>query len=140
MEIEFDATDPEYGSIGCNLRDVEEIKAGKVKMVDSDEYITPLQTLTAVIDYPLTNAVTVTFKTKNVKGFTRKSFFLQVVKAYQRIYKEEGPDPEAPASAALYNRPTTQGKYGIWGHGIEDLCLEYADISKKGVVKLFIGS
>lgn len=44
-----------------------------------------------------------------------------IAKEYERIYSEHE-------------------KYGIWGHGIEDLGFERITINKEGVVELFVGS
>lgn len=48
-------------------------------------------------------------------------FLWTVAKEYERIYKEHK-------------------KYGVWGHGLEDLGFERITIRKDGVVDLFIGS
>lgn len=50
----------------------------------------------------------------------------EITLAYRRIYEEEKENP---------------GKYGIWGHRIEDLWLERMILDiETGNVKLFVGS
>lgn len=50
----------------------------------------------------------------------------EITLAYRRIYEEEKENP---------------GKYGIWGHHIEDLWLERMILDiETGNVKLFVGS
>lgn len=50
----------------------------------------------------------------------------EIVLAYRRIYEEEKENP---------------GKYGIWGHRIEDLWLEKATLDiETGNVKILVGS
>lgn len=50
----------------------------------------------------------------------------EIVLAYRRIYEEEKENP---------------GKYGIWGHRIEDLWLEKATLDiETGNIELFVGS
>ena len=140
--ISFDVKDPTDGFVGsARLADYKDVKAGKLELLNPTEYVTKLQTLSLVIDYPLTNAAKVTLSVTDPKGFTRLALFTQIVAAYKKIYKEENQgskDPEPTGN--LYNRPRTNGKYGIWGHVMEDLFLEGADVSKTGKVKLYMGS
>lgn len=80
--------------------------------------------LFVVIDYPLEEAVevTVTPKDYGVHGYpSLGAFLLTIAKKYEMIYK----NPR---------------KYGIWGHGIEDLYFERVSIKRDGMVELFIGS
>lgn len=86
------------------------------------ELITPEKHITIIFDYPLSNKTQLTFSSK--KGFTYKRFAQCVFQGYTKIYKEDGPD----------------GKYGIWGHGIEDLVLTSAYQTKPGVFTLGIDS
>lgn len=109
-----------------------------VEIEHADELLTPLETLTFEITYPLTNPAVL--KVANKGGFTRKDFIHAVYNVYSLIYNEEGPDPEIPNDSMLLNRPRSFGKYGIWGHVIGDLWLEGADINANGKVKLAIGS
>ena len=140
--ISFDVKDPTDGFVGsARLADYKDVKAGKLELLKPIEYVTKLQTLSLVIDYPLTNAAKVTLTTKDPKGFTRLSLFMHVAEAYKKIYDEENQgskDPEPTGN--LYNRPSTKGKYGIWGHCMEDLFLEGAEITKAGKVRLSMGS
>ncbi len=64
---------------------------------------------------------------------------------YRRIYDEEHADIDSQGTEIqrvcphMLNRATTDGRYGIWGHDIEDLVLEgvhYTD----GIFNLSIGS
>ncbi len=66
-----------------------------------------------------------------------------IAKHYAEIYKEEAETatlPTEPApGAALMNRPMTDGKYGIWGHTLDDLFLEGMEL-RDGVWHLEMGS
>lgn len=138
--VTFRWIDPEYGTLACALigQDYDAIKAGAIAIVGGEEYVTRLQMLAVPIDYPLTNPTTVRITTDDLRGFTKRSFYLKVAEAYQRIYEEEGPAPEP--EGMLLNRPETAGKYGIYGHELGDLVLVGASIAKSGAVELHVES
>jgi hypothetical protein len=74
---------------------------------------------------------------------TVKSFISFVAKTYERIYDEERETAtiaEGQASPMLANRNRTDGRYGIWGHVLNDLFLEGADFGDDGIWDLEIGS
>ena len=60
---------------------------------------------------------------------------------YHVIYKEEERTSADPAGLipGMLNHTATSGKYGVWGHGIEDLVLEGAERSN-GVWRIMVGS
>ena len=73
------------------------------------------------ISYPLKNPYTFTAKCRNLNDLIN-----EITLAYRRIYEEEKENP---------------GKYGIWGHHIEDLWLEKATLDiETGNVKILVGS
>lgn len=61
------------------------------------------------------------------KGFTRAMLVKTIVDSYIKIYKEEEttatvkttPQNQRP----ILNRNETNGKYGVWGHDLNDLAL-----------------
>lgn len=78
-------------------------------------------TVNITISYPLKNPYTFTAKCRNLNDLIN-----EITLAYKRIYKEEKENP---------------GKYGIWGHRIEDLWLEKATLDiETGNVKILVGS
>ena len=78
-------------------------------------------TVNVTINYPLKNPYTFT-----VKCIVLNDLINEIVLAYRRIYEEEKENP---------------GKYGIWGHRIEDLWLEKATLDiETGNVKILVGS
>lgn len=81
--------------------------------------------LECTIDYPLTNPCT--FK---VKGEFADEIIWQVINKYKKIYKEEDKTSKIQAGlvSGTYNRNKTDGKYGIWGHGFDDLILTDLEI------------
>ena len=63
---------------------------------------------------------------------------------YKKIYKEEYKTmSKLKSSKTLYNRGFSNGKYGIWGHGIHDLSIESIRILEgetKPLIEVGIGS
>jgi len=115
----------------------EEVKEA---LIDGDEIITQSSVIQIKFEYPLHNSTTLTF-TNEGKPFTRKCFWQAIFDGYTRIYREEdeaaGPTGTIPG---MYNRETSVGPYGIWGHIIEDLFIEGVVEKKKNFFTLQMGS
>lgn len=91
------------------------------------------------IIYPLTNKFQKSIKTGR-KGLTKNQLIHIIYKSYKQIYREEdGGIKEVARANGMYNRITTAGKYGIYGHDIGDLVLESISI-KENIIDLFVGS
>ncbi len=96
-----------------------------------------------LIDYPLNVTVELKLKVKNIKRFG--SLLWKIAQAYKTIYEEEEKTTTTiiiPRNKrkGMINRNPTDGKYGIWGHDLEDLYFEEIEIYDNGVIELFIGS
>ncbi len=96
------------------------------QLINKDEIVVKDDTITLLIDYPLTNECRLKINSKH--GFTRGELVMEVSKAYYKLFEEE----EATATVktipvekrtTVYNRNQTNGRYGIWGHDIADLML-----------------
>lgn len=104
-----------------------------------DEKVITSNSIDILFDYPLSKKLTITLKSTN--GFTRKRLVKQICKNYHRIYKQEKKDVggETENLPHSLNRDTSEGRYGIWGHHIQDL--ELVEIEKQGrVYHLLINS
>ena len=106
-----------------------------------EEIVISQRAVTIIIDYPLTNEYK--FDLSSDTGFTRVHLLNEINKAYRKIYAEE----EASATIKtipiekrkkLINRNDTNGKYGIWGHDIEDLMLARIEIYETPDKKLIL--
>jgi len=106
-----------------------------------EETVISQHSVTIIIDYPLTNEYK--FDLSSDTGFTRVHLLNEINKAYRKIYAEE----EASATIKtipiekrkkLINRNDTNGKYGIWGHDIEDLMLAQIEIYETSDKKLIL--
>lgn len=102
---------------------------------DADELITKKKEIVIKFDYPLSTPAEMKFK--STKGFTRKKIFECIHKGYKKIYASEKDPGHIPG---MYNRKTSEGKYGIWGHDIGDLVVEEVQQTKPGYFTLSIGS
>lgn len=94
---------------------------------------------TVKLDYPLTTPYE--FK---IYGATLVGEIVWLIaQAYVAIYEEElatATVAEGFAAPDSLNRNKTDGKYGIWGHGIEDLVVEEIAINDPYTISVFIGS
>jgi hypothetical protein len=106
--------------------EVEHPEKSVKQLVNKDEIVIEEDTITLIIDYPLTNEFRLKINSKH--GFTRRELITEISKAYYKLFEEE----EATATiktipvekrTTVYNRNQTNGKYGIWGHDIADLVL-----------------
>jgi hypothetical protein len=96
---------------------------------------------TLFIRYPLSNPYKKVFKT-SIKGMSRKELVKLIVDAYHEIYDtEESTSKIMPdLIPGMYNRNTTEGKYGIWGHDLGDLMLGGVYIGKNNVIEPSVDS
>jgi len=99
------------------------------------------QDFTLIIDYPLHIPYKYQFNTGE-KGMTREDFVKLCVDSYQFIYAVEDDTTTIKPGLipGIYNRITTDGKYGIWGHSLDDLVLCSADISDDNSIELGVDS
>lgn len=66
----------------------------------------------------------------------------RIGEGYKKIYEEEEGQSGYPSTYEnLLNRRRSDGKYGIWRHGIEDLVIESLRYNPETkIVQLFVGS
>jgi hypothetical protein len=93
-------------------------------------------------EYPLSRGVDLEFR--NAKRPWRLEDLLDcVAEGYVKIYDEEDATrtlpAQAPLDSILVNRPRTDGKYGIWGHILNDLYIE-GIYKEEGIWHLQMGS
>ena len=110
------------------------------QIIRPDEIIIPDEKITLRITYPL--SVELLYEYEQKGGFSRKDLFKIIYEEYKKIYDEEEAQVGDPGTyERLYNRKKSGGPYGIWGHYLEDLYLEFIRYdSKTRTVYLAIGS
>lgn len=77
------------------------------------------------------------------KGFTRGELIRVIKQTYDRCYAEEEDSSTEPVTniPGMLNRATTNGNYGIWGHGLDDLVLHTIEYNPlKNIIWLGIDS
>lgn len=98
------------------------------------------QIFTLIIDYPLTNPFEEKFMTPP-EGLTRIGLFTHIASSYKKIYKEEDEEVGDPGMIpGMMNRQTSDGKYGIWGHGLGDLVLHTAYLEDGNIISVGVDS
>jgi len=99
------------------------------------------KTYTLQIDYPLSTLFTHEFNTSE-KGMTRAEFIKMVVDAYHFIYdvEDDTVGHKTGNISRMYNREKSSGKYGIWGHHLEDLVLHTLIFEDNEVIKIGVDS
>ncbi len=103
----------------------EEPKYAKEVKLNPSEVVLPAdKTFVLVIDYPLTTSFKRKFETGKT-GMTRRQLVNLAVDSYKKIYKTEdmGVGEATGNIPGMFNRATSDGRYGIWGHGLGDLVL-----------------
>ena len=129
-------------TIKCNVR-VENIYFSRKEDDDNFSLKNPLKldqkTYTFTYDYPLTNKAT--FR-HNLDSDTSPFDILKIAAAdYHLIYDKENANSEIGPSPTTFNRGSSNGPYGIYGHYITDLYFEGISIDKNNCLITFaVGS
>jgi len=104
------------------------------KLIGRNETVITSAKVTVVIDYPLTNEYS--FELYSKSGFEREQLIAAISEHYYKLYEEEELTAKTKTvpidkRTKTYNRNTTDGKYGIWGHDIGDLVLTGVAVYRK---------
>src|SRR5262249_44976092 len=108
---------------------------GQLELCAANEKVTEKNVISILFNYPLSKHVTKKFRSQG--GFTRRDILRCIYDGYSEIYASE-PDPGYEDGTG--NRAQSKGSYGIWGHYINDLVVEWVRQPKPGYFVLFIGS
>jgi len=114
-------------------------KQSLARLRDGDDVVLPCRSIIVVADYPLKSEFEFALAADRPEGFTRAGIASMIVALYQRIYAEEEETSTTPVvpmekRQGLINRNRTNGKYGIWGHDLDDLALVRISPERRGVV------
>ena len=132
VAIQFKVNDPHYSNgpspyVGLTKKrqkhSLKYLHAPNATVIDD-------HMLTLVIDYPLRHPTAVSLGPR-IAGFTREDLVRLIGSAYRKIYREEKASCTLPVETmarrnpdcSLLNRAESNGKYGIYGHDLEDLRL-----------------
>jgi hypothetical protein len=117
------------------------------RLIGRKDVVLKCDSAVLIIDYPLNNPAKISIKPSSGE-FTREELVKIVSKEYNRIYKEEEESAKTKTvpleeRKGLINRNQTDGKYGIWGHDIDDLDLSNIIVHRKNgqiILELYIES
>lgn len=134
----------EYGQVKTTCVFVSE-PDGMSHVLNLDEVVIADKSVKVEINYPLRKPFKFPITCqRSGSGITRRQLIDNICKIYKKIYSEEEKTTKTTIGSHhifKLNRNETDGKYGIWGHHIEDLAIEkityYPDIK---LVGLSIGS
>lgn len=115
------------------LHEEEYFKQTQIYQPD-DVVLPPDKEYTLIIDYPVKNPYKAKITTGK-SGITRKKLAEVACKHYRKMYKEEDKSTKIKPGLikGMFNRRETNGKFGIWGHVIEDLILHSAQIKGNNI-------
>jgi len=122
---------------------VEKPEIDLPNLIKKNEVVISENSITVIIDYPLTNEYKFDLKSKS--GFTREMLLSEISKHYYKLYDEEEKTATIKTlpmeKRTMYNRNETNGKYGVWGHDIADLVLTDIQVYKtdNGTIILTLG-
>ena len=109
------------------------------EVLGKDDIITHAKKATVIFRYPLTEEFKFEFKNSQGK-ITRREFVLFIQSTYRYIYNKEAENKKSKRVMGIYNRQSSNGPYGIWGHHIDDLVIEGVRHIGNNVYTLIIGS
>jgi len=114
----------------------KELAATKENIGHDDVVLKPKTKYFIEITYPLSKPCLAQFTTGK-SGLTRGKLADRICKLYRKVYSTEDDTTDTPPGMVpgMLNRNKTSGKYGIWGHCIEDLCLCSANIDGKNKIQ-----
>ncbi len=100
----------------------------KDHIIEPDEIVIKDQIIKIKFSYPLKRPTVREYVT--VGGFSRVLLAQCIYEGYATIYDEEEQAVGNPGHYEnLYNRKTSDGPYGIWGHDMGDISVIYAGYS-----------
>ncbi|MFG6572427.1 hypothetical protein ACGYLO_12540 [Sulfitobacter sp. 1A13353] len=114
-----------------------------------DEVIMRAKSVEMIIDYPLNKPAHLIITDLPEDCLTAHLICKSVSEACHEIYRIEDQGQEVPKTQeaggiTFLNRPSTDGAFGVWGHGITDLVIEIIEVYDEGdgraLVRLAVGS
>jgi len=121
--------------VGCLSKEIDDL-------IDAKKIVIEKPKITIQFIYPLKNPVA--FDYESPQGFSRRKILECIHDGYSKIYDDEektGKIEPRPEGYPIDNRPRSDGKYGIWGHYINQLFIEHLTFDvQSGILHLDMGS
>jgi len=117
-------------------------------LIDAEDRVINENTIKICFSYPFNDKYIIEFKSSEHEGgFKRKDLVEIIINQYYKMYKEEEMTTKIQVSSmgeriemGMLNRNATNGKYGIYGHDIDDLSLDSMILNTDGIWILSISS
>jgi hypothetical protein len=134
-------SDPQYGRTPPSLASPH-----YDRLIDASRIVLRASSATLVIDYPLHRAARFQILPDAPgAGFSVRGVVRAAAEKYAQVYAEEKATTSKPVAniPGMMNRAESDGKYGIWGHNLDDLVLEGVHLRTESgavLVELQVGS
>ncbi|MGZ5971355.1 MAG: hypothetical protein ACXWP4_26980, partial [Polyangiales bacterium] len=146
-EIVFPVIDP-HESIEGGTDEISLANPNYANIVDGSIIVLRAPTAMVLITYPLHHPTKVSVAPDQPnQSYSLRGLVRAIAERYAAIYREEAQTATKPVTKVpgLLNRAETDGKYGIWGHDLEDLVLERIRIGRDALsggvlIELDVGS
>lgn len=140
--------EPYAAGEGGGRREIRIASPSYDAIIDGDRIVLRAPTATLLLKYPLHHPASFQIAPdRPPNGYSLRGLVRAIAERYVEVYKEEAATATKPAgnAGALENRGTTDGKYGIWGHHLDDLFLEHITIRRdvvagRVIIELHVGS
>lgn len=118
---------------GIDPLDWMDLTGGLSRLIAADEVVLNASQATLVLWYPLAFAAIRSISPANGTSFTRAELVMLIDETYREIYRLEANSqssatPPIQERGNLLNRPQSDGKFGIYGHDLNDLGIEGLDV------------
>jgi len=148
VEILVPETEPYAADEDGSRREIRIASTSPDAVIGGDRIMLRAPAATLLITYPLHHPASFPIGPDSPpNGYSLRGLVRAIAEHYADVYKVEAATATKPAgnAGALENRGTTDGKYGIWGHHLEDLFLEHITIRRdviadRVIVELHVGS
>jgi hypothetical protein len=146
-KVTFQVDDPEDKADGPSpYVHLADPKKDLERMRKPQEVVYKGTELTVILEYPFSKEFEFPIRASSPDGFRRAELAEKIAALYKQVYEEEARTSKVPVippdqRKGLINRNQTAGKYGIWGHDLEDLVLHEIEISRMpdGTVRADLG-
>jgi hypothetical protein len=118
---------PQYPKDGPNpFISIANYEQDIAQLQNQNEIVIPMKVIYVRFTYPLKKAAKFKITAVKEEGLTRAELVRSICETYHLIYKREDEDvggPTGTINPMMLNRAQSNGRYGIYGHYIEDLLL-----------------
>jgi len=121
------------GETAVNWVPLYEMNKHISNLVDVEEVVLAAESATLLLSYPLKKSAVRLVHPTNSKEFTRGDLAKIIEETYREVYRLEAVSQAVTDSylndrGNLYNKPESDGVFGIWGHDMYDLSIAFINV------------